>query len=71
MQGNCLAINKLKIMKTFNLIICFENGEEKTFMDVIESSFNVGRFTKFELKNGKKIAVAHNKINWFEKIYNK
>lgn len=56
-------------MKTFNLIICFENGEEKTFLDVIEDSFNVGRFTKFKLQNGKEIAVAHNKINWFEKIY--
>ena len=47
-------------------VIQFENGEQKTFEGVITSSIKVGKFTKFMTKSGKMVAVAHDKVNWFE-----
>lgn len=55
-----------KIGEIVTQIVQFENGEQKTFEGVITKSIRVGMFTKFETVDGKMIAIAHNKVNWFE-----
>jgi len=48
-------------------IIGFENGDEKTFEDIDNSSIKVGRFTKMKHRDKNIVfGVQHKKVNWFE-----
>lgn len=62
-----LKSSALEVGETSTQIICFKNGEEKTFENVDNNSIKVGRFTKFKIK-GKNIIcnINHREVNWFE-----
>lgn len=52
--------------ETTKHIIHFESGHEKTVNGVISREIQVGRFTKLPTKNDYVIAIAHDKVEWFE-----
>lgn len=47
-------------------IVGFDNGDQKTFRNVLSNTIEVGLFTKFKCKDGKLVAINHRRVNWFE-----
>ncbi len=65
-MGESLMSSSLEVGRYADHIIEFDNGTQKTFKNIDNTTINVGKFTKMKNKNGVLIGINQDKVNWFE-----